>query len=513
MVTHGKTLEIVKKTGPLEGMGETGEFYIVNSDKLMVTDSRFINDAVLRQIVDTEGVQAAFENGTGMAGIYPDYRGVPIVGVSRYFEEMDWAVVAEKDVAEAFAPAVRIRTFAITMGTTGIIVLVIMIVFIAREITWPIHNLVTSANVISRGNLNEEINLKSRDEIGVLASSFDAMRIKLGILLKNIEESKKDWESTFDSVRDIIILWGKDCGLIRCNKALLDNLDVKFEDIAGKNCREIFPEIKKEDLSKCSVIETTKTLKPVTSEIEIPCLNGFFSISSFPRFNTNGEFTGTVQVMNDITRRKQAEEELKMRLLQYSSLSEVGLHALSRIGISELMDEIVSVVAKTLRVEYCKVLELLPDEDAVILRAGVGWKEGYVGKAKVDIRLNSQAGYTLLSKEPVIVEDLHTETRFRGPSLLLEHGVVSGMSVIIQGRDRPFGVLGAHTAVRRKFTKNDVYFLQAVANILANAIERNNAYKKLNKYREDLEVQVKEKTKEITCQIKTEISCKDVDEH
>ena len=490
-------LNVVGQAMRRDGLGKTGEIYIVNSDKLMVTDSRFINDAVLRQVVDTEGVQAAFENGTGMAGIYPDYRGVPIVGVSRYFEEMDWAVVAEKDVAEAFAPAVRIRTFAITMGTTGIIVLVIMIVFIAREITWPIHNLVTSANVISRGNLNEEINLKSRDEIGVLASSFDAMRIKLGILLKNIEESKKDWESTFDSVRDIIILWGKDCGLIRCNKALLDNLDVKFEDIAGKNCREIFPEIRKEDLSKCSVIETTKTLKPVTSEIEIPCLNGFFSISSFPRFNTNGEFTGTVQVMNDITRRKQAEEELKMRLLQYSSLSEVGLHALSRIGISELMDEIVSVVAKTLRVEYCKVLELLPDEDAVILRAGVGWKEGYVGKAKVDIRLNSQAGYTLLSKEPVIVEDLHTETRFRGPSLLLEHGVVSGMSVIIQGRDRPFGVLGAHTAVRRKFTKNDVYFLQAVANILANAIERNNAYKKLNKYREDLEVQVKEKTKEI----------------
>ena len=307
----------------------------------MVTESRFIKGAALKQVVDTEGVQAAFENGTGMAGIYPDYRGIPVLGVSRYFEEIDWVLLAEKDVTEAFAPVVRIRYFAITMGTAGIIVLVIITILISKGITTSIHKLVISADVISNGNLNQEINVESRDEIGVLAGSFDAMRIKLGILLKNIEEGKKEWESTFDSVKDIIILWGKDCRLIRCNKALLDNLDVKFEDIAGKNCRELFPQIKKEDLSKCSVIETTKTLKPVTSEIEIPCLNGFFSVSNFPRFDTNGEFVGAVQIMNDITRRKQAEEELKMRLLQYSSISEVGLHALSRIGISELMDEIV----------------------------------------------------------------------------------------------------------------------------------------------------------------------------
>jgi PAS domain S-box-containing protein len=310
-VTRSGFSEELGKVKMLEGLGETGELYIVNSDKLMVTESRFIKGAVLKQVVDTEGVRAAFENGTGMVGIYPDYRGVPIVGVSRYFEDMDWVVVAEKDVSEAFVPAVRIRNFAIIMGTTGIIVLVIMTVLIAKGITRPIHKLVTSTNTIAQGNLTEEINHESNDEIGDLAGSFDAMRIKLGILLKNIEEGKKEWESTFDSVRDIIILWGKDCRLIRCNQALLDNLDVKFEDIAGKNCREIFPQIKKEDLSKCSVIETVKTLKPVTSEIEIPCLNGFFSVSNFPRFDTNGEFAGAVQIMNDITERKRAEERIK----------------------------------------------------------------------------------------------------------------------------------------------------------------------------------------------------------
>jgi len=74
-----------------------------------------------------------------------------------------------------------------------------------------------------------------------------------------------------------------------------------------------------------------------------------------------------------------------------------------------------------------------------------------------------------------VVEDLRTETRFNGPPLLFEHGVVSGMSMIIAGKERPFGVLGAHTTRRRSFTKDDVHFLQSIANVLAQAIERKQA--------------------------------------
>ena len=113
--------------------------------------------------------------------------------------------------------------------------------------------------------------------------------------------------------------------------------------------------------------------------------------------------------------------------------------------------------------------------DALLLRAGVGWKDGYVGRATVGAGLNSQAGYTLLSSEPVVVEDLSAETRFNGPPLLHEHEVVSGMSVIINDHHRPFGVLGAHTTKRRRFTRDDVNFLQAVANVLAEAIQRRQA--------------------------------------
>jgi signal transduction histidine kinase len=81
------------------------------------------------------------------------------------------------------------------------------------------------------------------------------------------------------------------------------------------------------------------------------------------------------------------------------------------------------------------------------------------------------AGYTFSSDEPTIVEDLNTETRFRGSPLLVEHGAVSGLSVVIRGRRRPWGALGAHTRERRRFSGDDIFFLQSVSNILGQAIE------------------------------------------
>ena len=55
----------------LNGFGETGEMYIVNSSKVMITKSRFIEDAIFHQVVDTEGVRTAFGNRTGMIGNIP----------------------------------------------------------------------------------------------------------------------------------------------------------------------------------------------------------------------------------------------------------------------------------------------------------------------------------------------------------------------------------------------------------------------------------------------------------
>ena len=174
----------------------------------------------------------------------------------------------------------------------------------------------------------------------------------------------------------------------------------------------------------------------------------------------------------DITKRKEAESALETRANQQAVVAKLSQKALAGTDLTTLMNSCVTLVAQNLKVEYCKILELLPDDEALLLRAGVGWQFGLVGQASVSTDINSQAGYTLLSQSPVIVTNLEQETRFHGPALLHEHQVVSGISVVIHGQDSPFGVLGAHTTKQRTFSKDDIYFLQGVANVLATAIER-----------------------------------------
>ena len=156
-------------------------------------------------------------------------------------------------------------------------------------------------------------------------------------------------------------------------------------------------------------------------------------------------------------------------------MAELGQDALMGADLLTLMQEAVTLVVHTLDVEYCEVSELLHDDQTLLLRAGAGWREGCVGHVTMGVGTASLAGYTLLRNEPVIVEDLHHETRFRIPPVLHDHRVVSGASVIMHGPGRPFGVLGAHSTRRQMFSADDVHFLQAIANVLGAALERRRA--------------------------------------
>ncbi|MFH7026199.1 MAG: response regulator [Heteroscytonema crispum UTEX LB 1556] len=187
---------------------------------------------------------------------------------------------------------------------------------------------------------------------------------------------------------------------------------------------------------------------------------------------------------------------LHARIRQQATVAQLGQSALLGKDLSSLMNEAVALVAQNLEVEYCKVLELLPEKDALLLRAGVGWRPGLVNRAIISLDASS-AGYTLLVKQPVIIEDLRTETRFSGSFLLREHGIISGLSVPIPKPNGSYGVLGAFTAKKQTFTQDDVHFIQAIANVLSAALERQHTEQALRKAKDELELRVVERTAEL----------------
>ncbi|MES1938010.1 sensor histidine kinase [Salinisphaera hydrothermalis] len=164
---------------------------------------------------------------------------------------------------------------------------------------------------------------------------------------------------------------------------------------------------------------------------------------------------------------------IEYRLRQQSLISEFGLYALDNRDLAALAHEAARLAAEGVNSRLAKVLRYQPEDNRLLVYAGVGWREGVVGQTTIDGELGSPAGYALHTGQAVIANHLQDEDRFRMPELLAEHGVDKAINVIIQGKGKPFGVLEADTSARnRVFDADDAAFLQSLANVLASAYER-----------------------------------------
>ena len=163
---------------------------------------------------------------------------------------------------------------------------------------------------------------------------------------------------------------------------------------------------------------------------------------------------------------------LRLRIRQQEILSELGVTALQGASFDTLLEETARLAAEGLRAQFSKVLEHIPSENRLLVRAGTGWGEGVVGTASVGADLASPAGFALRTGKPVISNHLENEERFRTPEILRQHGIHRAMNVILQGDGRPFGVLEVDSKSEDEFVEQDLAFLQGAANILGMAIER-----------------------------------------
>jgi PAS domain S-box-containing protein len=371
--------------------------------------------------------------------------------------------------------AALIITFFVTL------VAIFIAVLLSRSITNPLLKLKKLVEMVSGGNMETRIDIKSKDEIGDLARSFNQMADDL----KKKTVSTDYVDNIINSMMDTLIVTSPEGIILRTNTAANMLLGFREEELVGLPVTTVIDE-------KCpgdgffsghefitGFIGNRETIYAAKDGRKVPVM-----LSASIMHGASGTVQGVVCVAQDITSLRNAEDELIARANQQEVIVKLGHCALMNDNLDELMDVAVTLVASTLGIKFCKVLEFRAGEGSFILRAGVGWKKGLVGNVRIPAGKDSHAGYTLLSTEPVIVHEAGTETRFGLASILIEHGIVSGMSVTIGDHENPYGVLGAHTEVKRTFSGNDIKFLQAVSNILAEAIERKKA--------EDILLQIKQ---------------------
>jgi DNA-binding NarL/FixJ family response regulator/signal transduction histidine kinase len=196
-----------------------------------------------------------------------------------------------------------------------------------------------------------------------------------------------------------------------------------------------------------------------------------------------GEIIGYLGIHRDVTERRLLEEERARHARQQELVADLGLRALASDDLPALMDDAVRLVAQVLDIDLIGIAQIIPTGE-LVLRAGVGWQPGMIGTMTGSSGAGSLVGYTLQAGEPVTSEDLLADARFTPSAGLTADGVVSAMTVVIAGRDEPFGALAALCRTPRTFSSDDVQFLQTVANVLSTAMERAESAQRLDEVRE-----------------------------
>jgi len=173
-----------------EGLGVSGETYVVDKNYAMITQSRFIEHSILKVRVDTAGTRACF-SGRKAPMIYKNYRGVEVLGVQKYLPDEQWCLLSEIDAQEALAPMRELRSKTTTIGWVLIAVILLLSYLVARAFTKPIRDLSDAAQEVAQGHYDTTVEVKTKDEVGGLAEAFNNMVLSLAKAAEQLEEKSK----------------------------------------------------------------------------------------------------------------------------------------------------------------------------------------------------------------------------------------------------------------------------------------------------------------------------------
>jgi HAMP domain-containing protein len=206
----------------------TLEAYIVNRDSLMITGSKFIKNAVLKQKVDTEPVRACLESRQEITGFYTDYRGVEVAGASMCLPHLNWTLLVEIDSSEALKPVAAIGRNAIIAAVAVTLLISVLLLLFYRTIVAQLSGLSMAALRISEGDYSTRVPVKGTDEISWLAETFNLMASQISERNAALTESEERLKSILDNSSAIVFMKAAERPRISFQRGV-------WEDLGGVN--------------------------------------------------------------------------------------------------------------------------------------------------------------------------------------------------------------------------------------------------------------------------------------
>jgi PAS domain S-box-containing protein len=187
------------------GLGETGEIYLIDKTGLMLTPSRFKKGLAFKQQVNSINANNCLEIGPmnpekrkmihdkkGHTDVFPDYRGIDVLGTHAYLSSMQWCLLAEIDAKEALVSTTNILWAYLSLAVVVFFVYYLFAWQLSKNISRPIEILRRGAEIIEKGSLDHKVGIQTKDEIGALSRAFDKMNMAIKQSRTNIDKKVKN---------------------------------------------------------------------------------------------------------------------------------------------------------------------------------------------------------------------------------------------------------------------------------------------------------------------------------
>jgi len=238
--------------------------------------------------------------------------------------KLDWTVLVYQTQKEAFRPLTMIYSVISVVALIVACVFILMGLLFTNILIIPLRKLARGAEIIGGGNLDYKVTINTGDEIEELANSFNKMAVDLKKTTTSIDNLNKEmdgrkkaeddarqaamqWSRTFDAISDLVSIQDTEFRYVKVNRAFLDFVKMKEEDIVGVKCYELIHKTNKH-IDDYPHYETLRTKKAVTKEIFEPRLKIYLEVTTSPIFDQKGNITGAVHITKNITSRKKAEQ-------------------------------------------------------------------------------------------------------------------------------------------------------------------------------------------------------------
>ncbi|MGB3788824.1 MAG: chemotaxis protein CheB [Phormidesmis sp.] len=335
---------------------------------------------------------------------------------------------------------------------------------------------------------NEELQT-SKEEMQSINEELETVNTELRNKVEELDAANSDIQNLFESTRIATVFLDERLRIKRFTPAVVELFHLIGTDV-GRPITDISLSLEGVDIVS-DVRSVLQSLIPIEREVRIEDQGTYYKMRIMPYRTLENVINGTVLTFVDVTSLRQARNRAERWAQRQSAIAALGTYALQDNSAAAVCDRAVDIVCQTLESKVCGLFVYQPQHpEELLLQSGSGWPADALGQATMSVN-NSHLGYTLSVHRPVVVRDFSEESRFSQSSLLQSLDVVSGMSAVVYGiAGEVYGMLTVYKVHSHRFTPEDTSFLQAIANDLSAALQREQTTLALEKSRGRLDLAI-----------------------